>query len=650
MPQRQPVLTATTPIFSITFYFVHHYDHLGHINFTVDDTDYSEGYIRFGGGLPYSNTIHYRNLEFLQQMYVRPEGIIDSDGNTILIGFDGGSKSNISSFDDYVEQGYWNPLDPDHQGKVTTGKKIVGTFVSDGEVEVDEDTGIKTVRVAAHIEPAKRTPDSDTFAYPLSDWAVAQMATDSIRFRLAIPPNLEISPSELDNYSPLIAFATWLESIRTTGDAVGTNYDRDPSFENREFTLAQETGDTGVVFEFDTTVTNNIDVDDSTSDVRSYDILFDRLSGDAYNLNAIRNFLIEMKITIPTTPDIQESRFGSIGSVLEGREIMFNPGQRIYESMGHVMIDSIDEAGNPYSIPVASNIGRSIRYSDLALDIDGYRAVPLVGHVDTIHFGHAETTDGEIRLPTPTTLVSQENTHLILSFHNVSTDHELDILDWDTNLVLTLYPSDYARIQLTSDGNGGELIGQQIPLKTMSFSGDFVGDFDDTPRWDTGDARTAMLLPWSQENSQIHADAFTVGTTGVVSEERGDIDDDTIDWASLEGSWTVNMPGTMIVDWSYLLQLSSDTGVLGNYNGLRLYRVRGDSNPEEIAELVQGEFGGDNQIQLNRLNHSFQVEEGDVFFGVHRYSQRSIGLGSIEVRRFNRFVILFPHIQIPWSP
>ena len=647
----QPTLTATTPIFSIKIYFHFLFDYIHILSFIVDDSDYTEGYISLGDGLPASGTIERDNIEFLQQMYARDQGITDINGNTILIGFSGGSNANISSFDDYVSQGYWNPLVADHGDQVSTGKKVFGTWVSDGEFEQDAMTGIKTVRVSANIEPANRTPHGATFNYPLSSWNVAQITEDNIRFRLVVPHSLEITPSQLDNHTPLIAFVKWLENLRTTGSEIGTNFDHDGTFENREFTLAQETGDTGVVFEFDTTFSHNADPDDQTSDVRAYDIFFDRLSGDDYNLSAIRNLLAETKIAVPTTTGIQESRIGSIGNVLEGRELVFNPGQRIYESMGHIMIDSVDEFGRPYSIPIASNVGRSIRYADLDINIDGYKTIPLSGHLDTIHFGHSETANGVVVLPTPTTIVTQENTHVILAFHNVSSTHNLTVEDWNGNTILILYPGDYTRLQLTSDGNGGELIGQQVPLRTMNHSADFIGDFGDMPRWQSPEPRTLILLPFNDSSgSQAHEDAFTLGTVDPPSGDAGDLLDETRPWEDWEGSFTVNFPGLLIIDWNFLLHLVSGDGVFGSYHGIRLYRVRGTEDPESLGELLNREFGGDDESLYNRFQYTTQVEAGDIFFAVYRHSSRTIDLSDVRFQVFNRFVRLFPHIQIPWTP
>ena len=648
----QPILTSTTPIFSVEVKYHGYFDHVEAVSFHIDNTDQDGGIIYVSEGLPDEGTLQRDNLEILQSMYARSQGITNADGDTISIDFQGRYEpSYLDSFEALIAHGYFNPLVADYHDQVSTGKKITGTFVSDGEFEQDATTGIKTVKVAANIEPANRTPHGATFDYPLSSWTVAQITEDNIRFRLVVPHSLEITPSQLDNHTPLIAFVKWLDSIRTTGSAIGTNYDHDGSFENRRFTLSQETGDSGVVFEFDTTFSHNVDPDDQTSDVRAYDIFFDRLSGDAYNLSAVRNLLAETKIAVPTTPGIQESRIGSIGNVLEGRELVFNPGQRIYESMGHIMIDSVDEFGRPYSIPIAANVGRSIRYADLSLNLDGYRIVPVSGHLDTIHFGHAETSDGIVLLPTPTTLVTQENTHVIISFHNISTQFELTVEDWNGDTVMILYPGDYARFQVTSDGDGGELIGQQVPFRTMTHSADFIGDFADMPRWQSPEPRTLILLPFNDSTtSQLHADAFTLGTVDPPAGDADDLVDETRPWADWEGSFTVNQPGLLIIDWSFQLHLVSDDGVFGSYHGMRLYRVRGTADPESLGELLNREFGGDDESLYNRFQITLQAEVGDVFFAVYRHSSRTISLSDVRFQVLRRFVRLFPHIQREWIP
>ena len=648
----QPILTSSTPILSVKVKYHGTFDHVFALSFVVDDTDQDGGTIYVIGEYPIVGTTEYANLEILQGMYARTQGITNAAGETISIGLSASEEeSYIDSFDAIIAHGYLNPLIEGYKDKVSTGKKITGTWVSDGEFEQDATTGIKTVKVAANIEPANRTPHGATFDYPLSSWTVAQITEDNIRFRLVVPHSLEITPSQLDTYTPLIAFVGWLNSIRTMGSAIGTNYDHDGSFNNRQFTLAQETGDSGVVFEYDTTFSHNVDPDDQTSDVRAYDIFFDRVSGDAYSLSAVRNLLAETKIAVPTTTGIQESRIGSIGNVLEGRELVFNPGQRIYESMGHIMIDSVDEFGRPYSIPIAANVGRSIRYADLSLNLDGYRIVPVSGHLDTIHFGHAETSDGIVLLPTPTTLVTQENTHVIISFHNVSTDHNLTVEDWDGNDVMILYPGDYARFQITSDGNGGELIGQQVPFRTMNHSADFIGDFADMPRWQSPEPRTLILLPFNDSTtSQLHADAFTLGTVDPPAGDADDLVDETRPWADWQGSFTVNQPGLLIIDWSFQLHLVSDDGVFGSYHGMRLYRVRGTADPESLGELLNREFGGDDESLYNRFQITLQAEVGDVFFGVYRHSSRTISLSDVRFQVLRRFVRLFPHIQREWTP
>ena len=63
-------------------------------------------------------------------------------------------------------------------------------------------------------------------------------------FSLSFDYSDGIMPDDLDSHTDMIAFATWLESIRTDGDAVGTDLGETTSYNDREYTFAQTDGGT----------------------------------------------------------------------------------------------------------------------------------------------------------------------------------------------------------------------------------------------------------------------------------------------------------------------------------------------------------------------------------------------------------------------
>ena len=90
----------------------------------------------------------------------------------------------------------------------TTEKKDI-TFNADGTVE--EESRVGNV-------PVEDTPTTDNTMYSLSAWTADRSGT-SIAFSVSFDYSDGIMPDDLDDHTDMIAFATWLESIRTDGEA-----------------------------------------------------------------------------------------------------------------------------------------------------------------------------------------------------------------------------------------------------------------------------------------------------------------------------------------------------------------------------------------------------------------------------------------------
>ena len=77
-------------------------------------------------------------------------------------------------------------------------------------------------------------------------------------------------------------------------------------------------------------------------------------------------------------------------------------------------------------------------------------------------------------------------------------------------------PGEYCRIQLTFNENGGgELLGQNVPLRHMEYSAGRLGDMDGYPVWDAENPQKIYILPFDDNLGSRHSDVFQLGSGDV---------------------------------------------------------------------------------------------------------------------------------------
>ena len=277
--------------------------------------------------------------------------------------------------------------------------------------------------------PVEDTPTSDNTMYSLARWTADQSGT-SIAFSVGFDYEDGIMPDDLDDNTNMIAFATWLESIRTGGVAVGTDLGNVASYNNREYTFAQTDGGDDIVLD-----TARVILAQHTDDVmfRIW-IYLERDSGAEINTADVRSFLATTEVSVPVTEGIHKPPFGSPDIPTHGERIVL-PNQQEIGIINGSPYARTRVLGKLRRKEINSAVGVTVNYSDLedVAGASGTKWIPPVSIADTIHFTADEASGGRLRYPSPPNLVGDEGTHVIHRFHNKHALLSFIIQDWDGN-------------------------------------------------------------------------------------------------------------------------------------------------------------------------------------------------------------------------
>ena len=311
------------------------------------------------------------------------------------------------------------------------------------DIEEDEDTGRVDAKPKGGIITQARTPDTDDYPLSLDYVQIIFISGDNVEILIPLPANDEISLNGLDDRNELIALRTWLEDNRTSGSAVGTDVSTVTSFNSRNYTVTFGDNTQSTVFTVGSIVTEGT----ADAHITLYKIGFDQSSGASFTYDDLRATFDEATADIPVTEGIEKPALGSEDSRVAGLHYGFPEGQRLYTSNGRLIWRLKDPDGSKIDIPLDSE--RSIRYTDLPSNSNNQKIMKKAFLLDTVHFGHTETADGVFRFETPPTMIEFGGTHKVYAIHNISTTYNIEIRDWDNDVVITLTPGQYTRIQIT---------------------------------------------------------------------------------------------------------------------------------------------------------------------------------------------------------
>ena len=621
--------------------------------FVTTDADGTGGTIELDEGPPESGSDDETALAILQTIYASDDGFQDANGDPLVVRIEGSPPFWHHSLDDLESHGFPNPFIAGSLEAWADLNRFRSVFTKDkGSVDEHSTTETRTLQLPANVEPMERTPASDNYNFPLENIRVIQETEMRVAFEVIIDASENVTEDGLDEYSLLIAFATWCQANKSAGTDFGTDYSASASFTTREITIDQDNGNGDIVFE-----PASLGYGLSNSKVTSWTLSCDRVSGAAFDATALYALMLDTKVSIPTTEGIEKPYIGHKDHKVIGSEFDFGNQRRIIMENDLLVLRTKDVNDKLFEVPMGSLYGRSLSYAKMPVNLSSIKTIPAKGYYDTFYFGHVETADGLIQIPSPPNLVIQEDTHVTYAFHNISDDYKCEIQDWEDDNLITLHPGEYAKFQVTlrGEGGGGEIIGTDIPVREMFHSGGRIGNMG-TGWWRHGTLTTVYLRALRFDNNgaheRYHEDTFERTTAGVPSVQNHGAWQDETDW-DVVGSFKLLKPAVVEIAWEYVLQITgSNSGGFSDANGIRLYRAPGDGgDTEQIWNATQDAWSGENDQRSFEVLRSNKYEANDRFFSLFKYNTTSnISIASVEIEQYRRLITARPIIRKEWTP
>ena len=521
------------------------------------------------------------------------------------------------------------------QGFITTGKRTI-TIESDGTAKVEDKVG---------NVPTEDTPTTENTMYSLNEWTADQSGT-SVAFSLDFDYSNATMLDDLDDHTDMIAFATWLESIRTAGDPVGTDLGNVTSYNNRTYTFAQTDGGTDIIVH-EARVILAQHPDDVMFRIWIY---LRRDSGAEIDTPDIRTLLANTEVSVPTTTGIHKPPFGSPDIPTHGEKIVLPNDQEIGIING-APYARVRVQGKLKRKEINSAVGETKNYSALedVAGASGTKWIPPVSIADTIHFTSDEASGGRLRYPTPTNLVRDEETHVVHRFHNKHALLSFEIQDWDGNVFARVSPRQYAEFQVTLEkGGDGELIKRHLPRRRLVRVGSNVGDLTDSLGLrDAPNSVRYRLFSAPTTPTYIDFDGFTIPNQTTVPSGRQEFEDFTA--YTFRDLFTVDWNGELEIKFAASLELTSGVATPNN-SGLALMRQRGTDPPDILLETQQSGQAIADGVRTYQIADIFDVEEDDVVFVAYRHPDSgSTSWSSFEIREFVLQAYFNPDIVIPYT-
>ena len=634
-------LTNTTTFTRVGLSYNETIGHIEAIHWWESDGTYGIVRISFrNGAIVVDNGDDY---DILQDIHDSDAGFVNSDDNPVTVevtGYPLGTElahlereGNFNPFDeDSIDR--WLNLQKSH-GWMTSGKRAV-TIYTDGTAKVEDKVG---------NVPTEDTPTTENTMYSLNAWTADRSGT-SIAFSVDFDYSDGTMPDDLDDHTDMIAFATWLESIRTAGDPVGTDLGEVTSYNDRTYTFAQTDGGTDIVLD-----NARVILAQHTDDVmfRIW-IYLERDSGADIDTADVRAFLATTEVSVPVTEGIHKPPFGSSGIPTHAEKIVFPNEQEIGIINGSPFA-RVRVRGELRRKEINSAVGVTIEYSELddVAGASGTKWIPPVSVADTIHFTSSESAGGRLRYRVPPNLVGDEGTHVIHRIHDKHPLLSVELQDWDGNVFARVSPRQYAEFQVTLEkGGDGELIKRHLPRRRLIRVGSNVGDLTDSLGLrDAANSVRYRLFSAPTTPTYIDFDGFTIPNQTTVPSGRQEFEDFTA--YTFKDLSQVDWNGELEIRFAASLELTSGVAT-PNDSGLALMRQRGTDPPDILLETQQSGQAIADGIRTYQIADIFDVEEDDVIFVAYRHPDTgSTSWSSFEIREFVLQAYFNPDIVIPYA-
>ena len=451
-----------------------------------------------------------------------------------------------------------------------------GSIIKEASYTEHTDTGRPRIESPIDDVPIKRRPDGENYDYPLreADWIVFRSGNDVV-FRRNYNESDGITSSTLNDYGNQ-AFLAWLETMRSTGSEVGDDITDSTDYSNRNYELDQsdEDGDT-IGMRLSTQ-----GISSTYGIVTQLQLTFERIPYELleFNTSKIRKLMTTATGSIPVEDDQEAPERGSTEVAQKVAWIEF-PNDLVLRTKGNRLTVEHPDIG------VLALDGASVksgRYADLEEYNANTQRMPNDG-TSVIHFGHAETADGNLRFRHLFEHLLTDGFDGRFRVHNVSDDYKCKVLDHEGDNLITLNQGQQCSFLagFEEGGSGGEFLGYDVPTQNLIWGrGTALGTWANGTSW-TADSSAWRSLPMaSNAVNRIDADSLGVGTASdPASGTIGSVD--VADW-DINGSFVIKKPGWVTINLLYRLNIiavsdQTPSGELSSGNGASIWVSEGGS-------------------------------------------------------------------------
>ena len=372
----------------------------------------------------------------------------------------------------------------------------------------------------------------------------------------------------------VIGMLAWLESLRTTGSAVGDDIeDIDDLADGREYQLDLGTGQ--ATLDLEVISLSSIAGVTTPSGVYSFvGFTLERVSGetDTIDIAVIRQFVMDAtgSITVASDDTPESPPFDLREATVDVSRIRF-PDGKVLEPLGERLVLRQSSLG---VTPLDGSARRIVRYDDLPTRGTG-KAMPKDG-ARVVHFGHNAGGSGRLEFLLIRSHTLSESFGEVYEVRNLSTEHDCSVYaTGGTDLLINLKPGQECGFELNEENADGdeEIIVIRPPVRRLLWQrGLSLPNFSNMHLYSDSNANW-LSLPWPTGNGVQYrdSDAFTLGTAALPAGQ--DVADVPVgDW-DIPGSFQIQRSGTVKINFRYHLLLTGDplNASLTNGHGASLW-------------------------------------------------------------------------------
>ena len=526
-------------------------------------------------------------------------------------------------------------------------------FHTDAAFTKNADTGKITSKLSGDIYVSRRTPSED-YAHPLDDWDFDYIGNNIFRAYIPIGRHEDGSVytrDDLDDHPDIRAFFAYLDTIRTSGDALGTDVTADATYEDREFTLTVGT-DVLVFEEGDLASERPYFATGSALNLIAVNIYFVRVSTDTLDWDTVDWDAVRDQLTAETGtisgPDVERAKLGNeahpaYASGLRGAQV-----EVLLEGVNIIRKDHLG------SVAIGPGRGRSVYLDELDTNSDGDFMVPeALSRTDfaTIHVREHSSISGtqKLRFGRIRDQLAFSRESWELEIHNrFASSVEVYHSPTAANPMFTIRGGERCGFALTRDANGGgEYVTFNTPTRVLLTQEVETGDGDLSACSEIDYSNTDLfIMPFedgSSANSRVDADIFVLGATQVGLGP----------WFPATGlnidnrfGFRVKVDGWATLEYEVELELGA-AGTIPDFDAVFFRQARlsasgillSSSPPAQLKRLSREGFSGNGNTRRYEYNRRQRLLPNyQYMFGLEFPDTMSVGHDDVHIIGLNRLV------------